>query len=71
MNINGSESAAFVRNIQGSYAEKYGIWFKSFLGLEKYGKKKAEYGKIFAFPDFCPHLGFYKSYKECVFMAAV
>ncbi len=24
-------------------------------GLEKYGKKKAEYGKIFPFPDFCPY----------------
>ncbi len=26
--------------------EKYGIWFKYFPGLKKYGKKKAEYGKI-------------------------
>ncbi len=29
--------------------EKYGIWFKYFPGLEKYGKKKAEYGKIVSF----------------------
>lgn len=28
-------------------------------GLEKYGKKTAEYGKIFAFSDYCPYLVFY------------
>ncbi len=38
--------------------DKYGIWYKYFPGLEKYGKKKAEYGKIFVFPDFCPYLVF-------------
>ncbi len=38
--------------------EKYGIWFKYFPGLEKYGKNKAECGKIFLFPDFCPYLVF-------------
>ncbi len=38
--------------------EKYGIWFKLFPGLEKYGKSKAEYGKIFVFPDFCLYLVF-------------
>ncbi len=27
-------------------------------GLEKYGKKKAGYGKIFVFPDFWPYLIF-------------
>ncbi len=50
-------------DMQGSYGvwksmEKFGIWFKYFPGLEKYGKKKAEYGKIFVFPDFCPYLVF-------------
>ncbi len=39
--------------------EKYGIWFKYFPGLEKYGKKKAEYGKIFVFPDFWPYFFFF------------
>ncbi len=39
--------------------EKYGIWLKYFPGLEKYGKKKAEYGKIFVFPDFCPDFFFF------------
>ncbi len=29
------------------------------LGLEKYGKKKAEYGKIFVSPDFCPDFVFF------------
>ncbi len=29
---------------------------KSVPELEKYGKKKAEYGTICAFVDFCPHL---------------
>ncbi len=43
---------------QGSYAvwksmEKYGIWFEYFPGLEKYGKNKSKYGKIFMFPDYC------------------
>ncbi len=42
------------KQAQGSYGvwksmEKYGIWFKYFPGLEKYGKKKAEYGKVFVF----------------------
>ncbi len=49
---------------QGSYRvwksmEKYEIWFKYFPGLEKYGKKKAKYGKIFVFPDFCSYLVFF------------
>ncbi len=30
--------------------------FKSVPDLEKYGKKKAEYGTICALADFCPHL---------------
>ncbi len=39
--------------------EKYGIWFKYFPCLEKYGKNKAEYGNIFVFPDFSPYLVFF------------
>ena len=32
-----------------SVPTQYGIWFESFPGLEKYGKNKLEYGKIFVF----------------------
>ncbi len=50
--------AGFLRGL-----EKYGIWFKYFPGLEKYGKKKAEYGKIFVFPDLSPYLVFYNKLR--------
>ncbi len=48
----GVESKIYPTGIlQGS--EKCGKYFPD---LKMLGKKKAEYGKVFVFPDFCPYL---------------